>query len=315
MLAFFQRAMPHAKMQRIMTEHSCERGFTHASQDFSRVFAVGVALNVAYVLAQVIFGFFGHSLALLADAGHNLSDVLGLVLAWGASHLAKRPATVHRTYGWRRTSIMAALLNAVFLLVAVGGISWEAVRRFARGEIVNANVVISVAAVGVVLNGVTAWLFMSGRKSDLNIRGAFMHMAADAAVSAGVVIAGIAIRFTGWTWLDPATSILINIVIVIGTWGLLRESFNLATDAVPASVNLVEVRKYLSDLPDVAAVHDLHIWAMSTTQVALTAHLVMPAATGSDTFLHDVCEHLQRSFGIEHSTIQIEQNAEACSLA
>jgi cobalt-zinc-cadmium efflux system protein len=298
-----------------MTEHSCEHGSIRSPRDFSRVFAFGIALNVAYVLAQVIFGFVGHSLALLADAGHNLGDVLGLVLAWGASHLAKRPGTVRRTYGWRRTSIMAALLNAIFLLVAVGAITWEATRRFARGEIVDANIVIYVAAAGVVLNGVTAWLFMSGRKSDLNIRGAFLHMAADAAVSTGVVIAGFAIRFTGWTWLDPATSILINIVIVIGTWGLLRESFNLATDAVPASVNLLEVRKYLSDLPDVAAVHDLHIWAMSTTQVALTAHLVMPAAAGGDVFLQTVCGHLQQVFGIEHATIQIEQNAESCSLA
>ncbi len=296
-----------------MTEHSGECG--HGVQYFNRVFAIGVALNVAYVLAQVVFGIFGHSLALLADAGHNFGDVLGLMLAWGASHLAMRPATTRRTYGWRRTSIMAALLNAIFLLVAVGAITWEAVRRFARGEIVDANIVIWVAAAGVILNGATAWLFMSGRKDDLNLRGAFMHMAADAAISAGVVIAGVAIRFTGWTWLDPATSLIINVIIVIGTWGLLRESFNLATDAVPANVDLLEVRKYLSELPDVAAVHDLHIWAVSTTQIALTAHLVMPAAAGGDAFLHNVCDHLQSAFGIEHSTIQIEQNAESCSLA
>jgi cobalt-zinc-cadmium efflux system protein len=284
-------------------------------RDFNRVFAIGVALNVAYVAVQVIFGLVGHSLALLADAGHNLGDVLGLVLAWGASHLVKRPATTRRTYGWRRTSIMAALANAIFLLVTVGAITWEAVRRFARGEVVDANIVILVAAVGVVLNGITAWLFMSGRKGDLNIRGAFTHMAADAGISAGVVGAGLAIRFTGWTWLDPLASILINIVIVIGTWGLLRESFNLATDAVPAEIDLVQVRQYLINLPDVVAVHDLHIWAMSTTEIALTAHLVMPNQIGSDTFRRHVCEHLQSTFGIEHSTIQIEQNAETCSLA
>jgi cobalt-zinc-cadmium efflux system protein len=296
-----------------MIDHSCEHG--GAAQNFSRAFAIGVTLNVAYVLAQVVFGILSHSLALLADAGHNLGDVLGLVLAWGASVLAQRPATERRTYGWRRTSIMAALLNAVFLLVAVGAITWEAVRRFAHREDVDPPIVIGVAAAGVVINGITAWLFMSGRRTDLNIRGAFIHMAADAAISAGVVIAGLAILFTGWEWLDPATSILINVVIVIGTWSLLRESFNLATDAVPAHVDLVAVRKYLAELPEVAAVHDLHVWAMSTTQIALTAHLVMPAIAGGDEFLHHTCEHLHRTFGIEHSTIQIEQNAEACSLA
>ena len=296
-----------------MIDHA--RDHTPIAQNFSRAFAIGVALNVVYVLAQVIFGIAGHSLALLADAGHNLGDVLGLVLAWGASYLAKRPGTARRTYGWRRTSIMAALLNAIFLLLTVGAITWEAVRRFGHREVVDATVVIGVAAIGIVLNGVTAWLFMSGRKTDLNIRGAFMHMAADAAVSAGVVVAGIAIYFTGWTLLDPITSILINVIIVIGTWSLLRDSFNLATDAVPAHVDLVAVRTYLSELPEVAAVHDLHIWAMSTTQIALTAHLVMPATPESDLFLHQVCEHLQSAFGIEHATIQIEQNAEACSLA
>jgi cobalt-zinc-cadmium efflux system protein len=296
-----------------MIEHA--RAHDDAPQDFSRAFAIGVTLNAAYILVQVVFGLLGHSLALLADAGHNLSDVLGLMLAWGASHLAKRPATPTRTYGWRSTSIMAALLNAVFLMVAVGAITWEAIGRFARGEVVDANIVIWVAALGVVLNGATAWLFMSGRKSDLNLRGAFTHMAADAAISAGVVVAGLAIRFTGWTWLDPGASILINIVIVIGTWGLLRESFNLATAAVPAHIDALQVKKYLSDLPAVAGVHDLHIWAMSTTQIALTAHLVMPAAGGGDAFLHEVCHDLQRHFGIGHATIQIEQGAESCSLA
>jgi cobalt-zinc-cadmium efflux system protein len=285
------------------------------AQDFSRAFAIGVTLNIAYVLAQVIFGVIGHSLALLADAGHNLGDVLGLVLAWGASHLAKRPATTRRTYGWRRTSIMAALLNAIFLLVTVGAITWEALRRFSHREDVDAGIVTGVAAVGIVLNGITAWLFMSGRKTDLNIRGAFTHMAADAAISAGVVVAGLAIYFTGWAWLDPATSILINVIIVIGTWSLLRESFNLATDAVPEHVDLVAVQKYLAGLPNVTAVHDLHVWAMSTTQIALTAHLVMPNPSAGDMFLHDVCDHLLNTFGIEHATIQIEQNAAACALA
>jgi cobalt-zinc-cadmium efflux system protein len=288
---------------------------SHAPSNFHHAFAVGVALNIAYVLVQVVFGIFGHSLALLADAGHNFGDVLGLILAWGASYLAKRPSTARRTYGWRRTSIMAALLNAIFLLVTVGAITWEAVRRFGRRDIVDANIVIWVAAVGIVLNGATAWLFMSGRKKDLNIRGAFMHMAADVAISGGVVVAGLAISFTGWFWLDPATSIIINIIIVIGTLGLLRESFDLALDAVPAGVDLLKVRKYLSELPDVTAVHDLHIWAMSTTEIALTAHLVMPDRSGGDAFLHGICDYLHHAFGIEHSTLQIEQNAQSCALA
>jgi cobalt-zinc-cadmium efflux system protein len=296
-----------------MSGHSPE--CTHAAQNFSRAFAVGIALNGAYVVAQVLFGIFGHSLALLADAGHNSGDVLGLVLAWGASQLTRRPATPRRTYGWRRTSIMAALFNAIFLLVVVGGISWEALRRFIHNESVDANTVIVVAAIGIVINGITAWLFVSGRKTDLNIRGAFMHMAADAAVSGGVVIAGIGIRLTGWAWLDPAASMLINIVIVIGTWSLLRESFDLATDAVPPNVDIAAVRSYLTELRDVSAVHDLHIWAMSTTEVALTAHLVIPAQSAGDSFLHEVCAELHDKFGIGHATIQIEQNAEACSLA
>ena len=292
-----------------MTEHS------HAPQNFNRVFAIGVALNLVYVVAQLGFGIVAHSLALIADAGHNLGDVLGLVLAWGASYLARRPATPQRTYGWRRTSIMAALFNAVFLLLAVGAITWEALRRLNRGGAVDPNIIVVVAAVGVVLNGVTAWLFMAGRKADLNIRGAFLHMAADAAISAGVVLTGLAIRFTGWIWLDPATSILINLIIVIGTWSLLHESFNLMTDAVPDSIDFVRVRQYLSQLPKVTAVHDLHIWAMSTTAIALTAHLVMPADAAGDAFLREVCDCLHHQFGIEHSTIQIEQNAESCVLA
>ncbi len=295
--------------------HSHSHGHAHAPADFSRIFAIGIILNFAYVVAQVVFGIHAHSLALVADAGHNLGDVLGLVLAWGASVLVKRPATEHRTYGWRRTSIMAALFNAVFLLVAVGGITWEAVRRLNRGDVVDSNIVIWVAAVGVIINGITAWLFMAGQKSDLNIRGAFLHMSADAAISVGVVFAGLAIRWTGHAWIDPVTSIVINAIIVAGTWSLLRESFDLMTDAVPKSVDLEAVRAYLSGLPAVSAVHDLHIWAMSTTEVALTAHLVLPAGAAGDHFLHDVCDRLHHDFGIGHSTIQIEQDAAICELA
>ena len=287
----------------------------HDHADYKRAFAIGVALNVAFVIVQVVFGIFAHSLALLADAGHNFGDVLGLILAWCANYLTKRPASDRRTYGWRRTSIMAALINAIVLLLTVGAITLEAVRRFARAEPVAPNIIVVVAAIGVVLNGITAWLFMRGRERDLNIRGAFMHMAADAAISAGVVVAGIAISFTGWLWLDSLTSVIINVIIVIGTWSLLRDSFNLAMDAVPAHVDLAAVRNYLAALPNVSAVHDLHIWAMSTTQVALTAHLVIPNESPGDDFLRNVCAHLQNTFGIEHSTIQIERNAEACSLA
>ncbi len=286
-----------------------------APVDYGRIFAIGIGLNLAYVIAQAVFGFLSHSLALVADAGHNLGDVLGLGVAWGAAYLSSRPATPNRTYGWRRTSIMAAMANSIFLLVAVGAISWEAVRRLHRGDAINSEIVIWVAAGGAVVNGFTAVLFMSGRKGDLNIRAAFMHMAADAAVSVGVVVAALAIRATGWFWIDPVTSILINLVIVAGTWSILRESFNLATDAVPDRVDLMAVKNYLVQLPQVEAVHDLHIWAMSTTEIALTAHLVMPAEAGGDNFLRDVCDQLHHQFGIEHSTIQIEQNAATCALA
>lgn len=295
-----------------MTEDPCHHG--HAGKDFSRAFAIGLALNLGYTIAQVIFGVFGHSLALIADAGHNFGDVLALGLAWFASHLVKRPSTARRTYGWRRSSIIAALFNALFLLIAVGAISLEAVHRLIHPADVHPTVMIWVAAIGVVINVLTASLF-SGHTHDLNLRAAFMHMAADAAVSAGVIIAGLAILLTHWAWLDPATSIIINVVIVVGTWGLLRESLNLALDAVPEGVDIGAVKNYFATLPEVLAVHDLHIWAMSTTEVALTVHLVMPDEFRTDKFLHDVCEHLRATFGIEHTTIQIEQSAESCLLA
>jgi cobalt-zinc-cadmium efflux system protein len=294
-----------------MHHHVHDEGPIH----LSRAFRLALLLNIVYVVIQVSFGIWGRSIALVADAGHNLGDVLSLLLAWGAHYLSRRPATARRTYGWRRTSIMAALLNAVFLLIVVGAITGEALRRFGHQEKVNAPVVIVVALIGVVLNAITARLFMAGGKHDLNIRAAFLHMAADTAVSAGVAVAGVAILFSGWQWLDPLTSLLVNAVIIAGTWSLLRDSFNLAVDAAPAHVDVVAVRAYLSSRPRVTAVHDLHIWAMSTTQVALTAHLVMPNERGSDSFLHELCADLHDRFGIEHSTIQIEQNAEACSLA
>jgi cobalt-zinc-cadmium efflux system protein len=288
---------------------------SHSTPDFTRAFAVGVVLNVAYVIGQIIAGIAAHSLALLADAGHNFGDVLGLLLAWSAVYLSKTRATARRTYGLGRSSILAALGNAILLLVAVGGITWEAIRRFANPGETNGKMVLVVAAIGIVINGATALLFSKGRQDDLNIKGAFLHMAADAAISAGIVIAGLIIVLTGQRCIDPVTSLLINAVIVWGTWGLLRHSVAMALDIVPANVNPTAVRHYLQTLEGVTAVHDLHIWPLSTTRIALTVHLEMPTRSGSDEFLHSVCEHLHTEFGIEHSTIQIEQNAEACSLA
>lgn len=283
--------------------------------EFRSAFAIGIALNAAYLIAQVIFGIAAHSLALIADAGHNFGDVLGLLLAWAAIYLGKTRATPRRTYGLGRFSILAALANAILLLIAVGGITWEAIRRFNNPGEVAGKTVITVAAIGIVINGVTALLFLGGNKHDLNIRAAFLHMAADAAVSAGVVIAGILILFTGLHWIDPLTSLLINAVIVWGTWSLLRNSLAMALDLVPPNVDPVAVRSYLEALTGVTAVHDLHIWPLSTTRIALTVHLEMPNGSRSDEFLHSVCEHLHTSFGIEHATIQVEQNAAACSLA
>ena len=282
-------------------------GHSHAPASFGSAFAIGTALNLGFVVVQVVFGLFAHSLALLADAGHNMGDVLGLLLAWWASHLVKTQPTERRTYGLGRSSILAALANAVFLLVAVGGITWEAVRRFCDPTPVAGGTVIWVAALGIAINTATALLFMSGRKGDLNVKGAFLHMAADAAVSAGVVVAGIFILYTGWHWLDPVTSLAINAVIVWGTWGLLRDATNLALDAVPTGIDTTVVRRYLENLPNVVAVHDLHIWALSTTQTALTVHLVKPDAEIDDGLLAHTCEALREKFGIAHATIQLER--------
>jgi cobalt-zinc-cadmium efflux system protein len=296
-------------------EHARSHRLVHPARDFGRAFIIGVALNFGFVVLEAIFGVLAHSLALIADAGHNLADVLGLVLAWAASLLARTPATDRRTYGFRSFSILAALFNAILLLVSVGAIAWEAIRRFGVPIPVEGRVIIWVSLIGIAINTATAGMFMSGRKGDLNIRSAFLHMAGDAAVSAGVVIAGIAIVFTGLHWIDPVVSLLIAGAIVWGTSGLLRDSLNLALQAVPSAIDVREVRKYLAGLPNVTAVHDLHVWPMSTTQTALTAHLEMPTGCPGDEFLREVCEHLHHEFGIEHSTIQIEQSAETCSLA
>src|SRR2546426_2582420 len=281
-------------------------GHDHGSANYGRAFAIGMVLNLGFVVVEFLYGQLAHSLALVADAGHNLSDVLALLLAWGATVLARRRPTPGRTYGIRRSSILAALVNAIVLLVAVGAIAWEAVRRFSEPTPVVGKTVIGVAVIGMVINTVTALLFLSGRKGDLNIRGAFVHMAADAGVSLGVVLAGVAILATGWWWLEPVVSLVIVVVILVGTWGLFRDFVNLALDAVPEGVDLHGVRQYLARLPKVVDVHDLHIWGMSTTETALTAHLVLTEAVCDDAFLARIEGELYTLFGIEHTTIQVE---------
>jgi cobalt-zinc-cadmium efflux system protein len=282
----------------------------HSPSDYNRAFAIGVALNVIYVVVEATYGFLAGSLALLADAGHNLSDVLGLLLAWGANYLVQRKPTERHTYGWRKSTILAALTNAIILLVAMGAIAWEAVRRFSDPSPAAGKTIIVVAAIGVVINTATALLFLSGRKTDLNIRGAFLHMAADAGVSAGVVLAGVVILATGWPWIDPVVSLIITAIILVGTWGLLRDSFNLALDAVPTGIDPEAVKTYLSDLPGVTGVHDLHIWAMSTSETALTVHLLKPDARDDDTLIKQASRELHDRFGIEHITIQWERRPE-----
>jgi cobalt-zinc-cadmium efflux system protein len=269
-------------------------------------YAIGIALNLSFVAIEGIAGFLANSTALLADAGHNLSDVLGLALAGGAAWLARRQGSAQRTYGFGKATILAALANAIILVFACGAIGWEAVRRFAAPQAVEPGLIMAVAAAGVVVNTATALMFMRGREHDANVRGAFLHMAADAAVSAGVIVAGLIIAFTGWTILDPIASLAIVVLILLGTMGLLRESLNLAMDTAPDHVDVAAVRRSLLDLPGVAAVHDLHVWAMSTTENALTAHIVRPEG-GDDNFTRDAIAMLQERFGIGHVTIQVER--------
>ncbi|MFN3350145.1 cation diffusion facilitator family transporter [Pseudorhodoplanes sp.] len=279
---------------------------SHAPKDFGRAFAIGVGLNLGFVAIEAVFGILANSTALLADAGHNLSDVIGLLIAWGATILAKRPPSERFTYGLRGTSILAALGNALLLIFACGAIAWEAVWRLIEPQEVASVTVMVVAGVGILINSITAWLFMRGRKSDLNIRGAYLHMVADAAVSLGVVVAGGAILLTGWLWLDPLTSLVIVAVILWGTFGLLRDSIRLSLAAVPAHLELTEVKNCLEGLQGVARVHHVHVWAMSTTEVALTAHLVMPGGHPGNAFLEAAAHELRERFGIDHPTLQIE---------
>ena len=288
---------------------------SHAPADFGKAFAIGIALNIAFVILEAAFGVISNSMALIADAGHNLSDVLGLVIAWVASILARRRPTARYTYGLRGTSILAALFNAIFLLVATGAIAREAVLRLFNPQPVSGMTVMAVAGAAIVINGFTAWLFASGRKDDLNIRGAYLHMAADAAVSAGVVVAGLIMYVTGWLWLDPLVTLAIAVVIVAGTWGLLRDSVAMSLAAVPAGIDPADVRALLASQPGVSRVHDLHIWSMSTNEVALTAHLVVPSGHPGDNFLRDVAAELKAHHGIGHVTLQIETDADACALA
>lgn len=286
--------------------HGVGHSHAHAPKDFGWAFAVGTSLNVGIVLLEAIFGFLSNSMALLADAGHNLSDVFGLLLAWGASALVKRKPTARFTYGLGATSILAALANGILLLVATGAIALEAIERLSAPQPVAGMTVMIVASIGILGNGFTAWLFTSGRQDDINVRGAFLHMAGDAAISLGVVIAGAITLYTGWLTLDPIVSLVIAGLIVWSTWSLLKDSVVIAMQAVPPGINTSEVRGSLEKLPGVARLHDLHIWAMSTTKTALTCHLVMPNGHPGDAFLTNASHMLVSRFKIDHATFQIE---------
>ena len=291
-------------------------GHAHVPKNFGPAFAIGILLNFGIVVLQTVYGLIAHSTALLADAGHNLSDVLSLVVAWGAARLASRAVTPRYTYGLRGSSIIAALFNAVFLLVVLGGIAWEAIQRFSEPVAVEGNIVMAVAAAGVVINGISAWLFASGRRGDINVRGAYLHMLSDALVSFGVVCAGGLIVVTGWLWLDPAVTLVIVAIIVHGTWGLLKDSLSMAMAAVPADIKPDAVRQYLNDLPGVSRIHDLHIWPMSTTETAMTCHLVMPSGHPGDDFTMGVAQGLRDRFKIGHATVQIEVSEDTdCALS
>ncbi|WP_449410542.1 cation diffusion facilitator family transporter [Methylobacterium komagatae] len=282
-------------------------GHSHAPKHFGTAFALGIALNTVFVVVEAGYGYAANAMSLVADAGHNLSDVLGLLAAWIASVLVRRQRTARFTYGMRGSSILAALFNAVFLLIAMGAVIWEAILRLIHPEPVAGVTVMVVAAIGILVNGLTAWLFVSGAKDDINIRGAFLHMAADAAVSAGVVVAGLVIWATGLAWMDPAVSLVVAALVVWATWGLLRDSVAMSLDAVPPQISPQAVEGFLRERPGVADLHDLHIWPMSTTSVALTAHLVMVQGHPGNGFLVETCEGLRERFGIGHATLQIEE--------
>ncbi|HEY6040163.1 MAG TPA: cation diffusion facilitator family transporter [Kofleriaceae bacterium] len=269
-------------------------------------FAIGMVLNLVFVIIGVAAGLVAHSTALLADAAHNMGDVLGLGAAWGATVLARRARTTRRTYGLKRTTILAALANGGLVLFAIGGVAWEAITRLGSPPAVHGSIVAIVAAIGVAINAGAALLFAKGRTEDMNVRGAFLHLVADAAVSAGVVVSGLIVWKTDATWVDPATSLVVSVVILFGTWKLVREALDLLLDAVPAHVDPKAVEHFLGELPGVTGVHDLHIWSMSTTEVALTAHVVLPWDACSPSMLRDTAAEIERRFKIGHVTIQIE---------
>lgn len=287
-------------------------GHAHAPAEFGGAFLIGIVLNTAFVAVEATFGFISGSMALVADAGHNLSDVLSLALAWAAATAARKPASARYTYGYKSSTILAALANAGLLLVAVGAILFETIGRIGEPPAVQGETMVWVAAIGIAINAGTALLFMRGRHDDLNIRGAFLHMAADALVSLGVVVAGLAILWTGQRWIDPAMTLIIVTVIAWGTWGLLKDSVRMSLLGVPDSVDCDAVRAYLAGLPGVSQVHHLHIWPMSTTETALTAHLVMPGGHPGDAFLRDIGEELMHHHRIGHATVQIEMDR-ACA--
>jgi cobalt-zinc-cadmium efflux system protein len=278
----------------------------HVHPNYGRAFAIGIGLNLAYLAGEAVAGILSGSLALIADAGHNLGDVLSLAVAWGAAVLSRRRPSDRFTYGLRSSSILAALANAIILLVVTGGIAWEAVRRITHPVPVASGIVIWVAAAGILVNGVTALLFASGRRRDLNLKSSFLHMAADTLVTAAVVAGGVVISLTGWLRLDPAVSLFVSAVIVLGTWGLVKSAIGLALDAVPEGVDAAAVRAHLLTAPGVVGLHDLHIWGMSTTETALTCHLVMPGGHPGDAVLSRIAHELQQRYGIAHTTIQIE---------
>lgn len=276
--------------------------------NYNKAFAIGVILNSIYIVIEFTYGIIFNSMALVADAGHNLSDVAGLLIAWGATHLAGKAASSKKTYGYKKTTILASLLNGIILMIAVGAIAFEAITRFSNPLPVPGTTIIIVASIGVVINTITALLFMKGMKDDLNIKGAFLHMAADAGVSVGVVIGGIIINATGFYLIDPILSIIIVIIITIGTWGLLKESFNMTLDSVPEGIKLEDVKTYITSLEGVNNLHDLHIWAMSTTETALTAHIVTEEQSKNDQLLKTLNKGLHDKFRIAHTTIQLENN-------
>jgi cobalt-zinc-cadmium efflux system protein len=298
---------PHSEPHSHRAGHCHGQGHqhAHAPAGFDRAFAIGIGLNIVFVAIEAFYGWKINSLALLADAGHNLSDVAGLVLAWGGALAGRLRPDARHTYGWQRASILAAFINALLLLVAMGSLAWEAVQRLTAPEPADGLTIMAVAAVGILINTATALLFMRGGEHDLNIRGAFLHMAADALVSVGVVIAGGLALWLGWNWLDPVVSLLIAVVIVVGTWNLFRQSLHLLFDGVPEQVDFHAVRACLLALPGVVRVHDLHIWAMGSSRIALTAHLDMPAGPPDDNFYRNASELLHERFDIDHVTLQV----------